>query len=278
MELPPRQPSSVHQERKPKHIFLRRVRSILIGVFLLAIIAGAVLWVLNGQGMIASMIYIAFVAIGVVLSFLQLLSPGKTIIHVPHPEPPLHTSPEAPAPPQDLSVQQLLLDANPASSSMDTPETTSLMDWGEAPFASQFYGRETESATLKHWINEDRCQVVLLQGMGGIGKTTLAAKLVEQIKEEFEYLFWRSLQNAPPLEHLLEKCIPFFSHQQRVDLPDNVDDQISMLIEHLRKHRCLLVLDNFETVLQKGNEDQEKYKDYNSFFSVLERQSIRAVL
>jgi thymidylate kinase len=38
--------------------------------------------------------------------------------------------------------------------------------------------------------------------MGGIGKTSLAAKLGEQIQGEFEYVVWRSLRNAPLVEDI----------------------------------------------------------------------------
>jgi len=56
--------------------------------------------------------------------------------------------------------------------------------------------------------------------MGGIGKTALAAKLVEQ-KNRFEYVIWRSLLRAPPVKELLANLIQFLSNQQQTetDLP-----------------------------------------------------------
>ena len=47
--------------------------------------------------------------------------------------------------------------------------------------------------------------------MGGIGKTALAVKIAQQLQEQFEYVIWRSLRNAPPLETLLGELIPFLS-------------------------------------------------------------------
>jgi putative ribosome biogenesis GTPase RsgA len=62
------------------------------------------------------------------------------------------------------------------------------VDWGEAVDVSIFYGRTEDLATLEQWILGDRCRLVALLGMGGIGKTSLTAKLGEQIQGEFEYV------------------------------------------------------------------------------------------
>jgi len=88
--------------------------------------------------------------------------------------------------------------------------------------------------------------------MAGIGKTMLAATLAETIQNTFEYIFWRSLQDGPSVQTILEECIQLFSNHQRKDLPDNLGELISVLIEYLREYRCLIVLDNFESILQAG--------------------------
>jgi hypothetical protein len=53
-----------------------------------------------------------------------------------------------------------------------------------------YFGNATELSTLKDWILGDRCQLVAILGMGGIGKTSLAAKLTLEIQENFEYVIW----------------------------------------------------------------------------------------
>jgi len=144
-------------------------------------------------------------------------------------------------------------------------------DWGEAIDVSMFYGREVELATLKQWIGQDRCRLVALLGMGGIGKTALAAKLAEQLQDDFDYLIWRVLRNNLPLKDLIAELILFFSDQQEVDLPETVDGQISRLMEYLRSSRCLLVLDNAESILQSGAPGGQYRSGYERYGQLLRR-------
>lgn len=62
-----------------------------------------------------------------------------------------------------------------------SPLATVQIDWGEAPDASIFYGRTQELETLTQWIQVDRCRVINLLGMGGMGKTALVATLLARL-------------------------------------------------------------------------------------------------
>ena len=65
--------------------------------------------------------------------------------------------------------------------------------WGNAIDTSTFCGRSKELLRLKQWMLKGECRLILLLGIGGIGKSTLVAKLVQQIQSEFEVVVWRSL-------------------------------------------------------------------------------------
>ncbi|MBE9108768.1 ATP-binding protein, partial [Nodosilinea sp. LEGE 07298] len=54
--------------------------------------------------------------------------------------------------------------------------STLLVDWSSAPDDAIFYGRQSELDTLRHWVIEDRCRLITLLGMGGIGKTALSVR------------------------------------------------------------------------------------------------------
>ncbi|MBW4615539.1 MAG: NACHT domain-containing protein [Desmonostoc vinosum HA7617-LM4] len=148
---------------------------------------------------------------------------------------------------------------------------TNYTDWGEAIDVSQFYGRTTELETLSQWIGRDNTRVVTLLGMGGIGKTALSVKLAEQLQGEFEYVIWRSVRHAPFFHDKVTECIKILSHQQVTTLPANPHDQITCLIEYLRKSRCLLILDNFDTLLQQGQGTSCYREGYESYGELLWR-------
>lgn len=143
------------------------------------------------------------------------------------------------------------------------PSTTPALvqNWGEAPESGFFYGRMSELATLEQWLLKDRCRFVTLLGMGGIGKTSLAVKFAESHQEQFQYIIWRSLRYIPTLDDFLGELIGIFAHQS--PLPTGISAKLSRLIDCLRQYRCLVVLDNFESLL--GGE-QEEIRNRNSSY------------
>ena len=149
------------------------------------------------------------------------------------------------------------------------------IDWGEAPDVSIFYGRQEELATMEKWIVSDRCRVLLLLGMGGMGKTWLSAKLAEQIQHNFDFVIWRSLDRVTSIKDMLAELIQFLSQEEETNLPENIDSQISLLISYFKSSRCLLVLDNVETIIENisCNYDfsgiNEDYEIYNKFLKLM---------
>ncbi|MGB6295373.1 MAG: NB-ARC domain-containing protein [Rivularia sp. (in: cyanobacteria)] len=142
-------------------------------------------------------------------------------------------------------------------------------DWNKAPDVSIFYGREQEQTTLKKWIKIDNCRMIAILGMGGIGKTYLSVKLAEAIQSEFDFLIWRSLENEPSLKDILNDLLQCIGQEGVANLCESTDTKISLVFDYLRQYRCLLILDNVETILN-GGENVGDYKpgfeDYGDFF------------
>jgi AAA ATPase domain len=207
----------------------------------------------------------------------------------------------------------------PTVSAQTTAPSQLGIDWGEVIDVSVFYGRESERTQLYQWIVADRCQLVAILGMGGMGKTTILIEILRRFQlkldpqvpadpDRFSQIVWRSLLNAPPLKELLTELIqtlvsppvetpdqhphgrsllpgetgrasptspslPGKFHQFKLELiPKTVDGQIELLLEFCQQHRCLIVLDNGESIFQAGahvGQYRSGYADYGDLFSTL---------
>lgn len=144
-------------------------------------------------------------------------------------------------------------------------------DWGDAPDVGVLYGRMDELERLSQWITHDHCRVAIIQGLGGMGKTTLAAQVARACADQFTSVIWRSLLNAPSLSELLTDWLHLLSNQQVTHIPASLDAQFVMLFEHLRARRCLLILDNVETILQGGERAGSYRPGYEAYGQLLLR-------
>jgi WD40 repeat protein len=178
-------------------------------------------------------------------------------------------------------------------------EVSGKPDWGDAPDVSIFFGRDQELEELEELVlgdgthpEENRCRLVTIVGIGGIGKTHVSVKLgkggigktdlsltlAREVQPDFERLIWRKLLAKPPITEILGDCIKCFSNQQQSDLPDTVDKQISLLLKYLRDHRCLMVLDNVESILNQTGGYEQGYEDYGKLFESIGEVSHQSCL
>jgi len=162
-----------------------------------------------------------------------------------------------------LLAQRLLAHPLAASPSVETaiigaqissqPASGTRFDWGDALAFPHFYGREQEMAQLTLWILQERCQIVSLLGMGGIGKSTLAINVMHKLAVYFDIVIFRSLRDAPSCEELLDDCLQVLAPQPLRAVLTGLERRINLLLEHLRTSRILLALDNLESLLEEGD-------------------------
>jgi WD40 repeat protein len=164
--------------------------------------------------------------------------------------------------------QRRSLKSKQATHEEQTSHRCPRQDWADAPEVTEFCGRTIELETLAHWITTENVRSVLILGMGGVGKTALTLKAAEQVQNQFDTVIWRSLRNAPPIDRLLADLIQFLSMPDR-PLAETLDGQIIQLLEGLRQTRCLMILDNLESVLQGSNRTGTYRQGYEGYGQLL---------
>src|SRR5579864_540212 len=75
------------------------------------------------------------------------------------------------------------------------PAASPRVDWNDALAEPNLYGREQEQAMLTQWVIQERCQVVRVLGIGGIGKSALSISLMYSLAKHFEVVIFRSLRD-----------------------------------------------------------------------------------
>src|SRR5207244_769386 len=126
------------------------------------------------------------------------------------------------------------------------------VEWGDALDVPSFYGREQELATLSRWVVQERCRVVSVVGLGGIGKSALVTSAMHQVADHFQVVIFRSLRDAPSCDALVEGCLQVLAPEALAQAPQSLERRLSLLLEELRSWRVLLVLDNLESLLSEG--------------------------
>ena len=152
------------------------------------------------------------------------------------------------------------------------------INWSQAPDVAVFYGRQEELGQLQQWISgaslngskQPPCRLVALLGPGGIGKTTLSVQMAKQSQDQFDCLIWQSLRHEPPLETVLTRWLQQLGVPAAA-LPTPLHDKISALMQYLRDRNCLIVLDNLDTILRRGDFAGHYRAGYENYGDLLRR-------
>ncbi|MEL6495835.1 MAG: ATP-binding protein [Cyanobacteria bacterium J06623_7] len=149
-----------------------------------------------------------------------------------------------------LTEEKALLESTDSSTPIAEVKKQQLCSWTTAPNTKHFIGREQELETMRSWSRDRDCRLIVVSGMIGTGKTTLVTEFAKSIQTEFDYVIWFSLSQRPSLTKLLNKYLHTIDPQRFSDnKPQELSFLLSELIECLRKHRILLVLDGLQYVL-----------------------------
>lgn len=158
------------------------------------------------------------------------------------------------------------------SPSNTSKESQPRHDLSQAPeYDHPLYNFTNELAILKQWILEEKSRIVILTGLSGIGKTALARQLVEQIKDNFVRILWRSHRKFPSLNALQSNIIEFLAAPSPLKNPSMINyfNSRSSILDYLRNHRCLIILDDFHETLTPGEFIGHYRPEYQNYGQLL---------
>ncbi|CAD0232022.1 MULTISPECIES: NB-ARC domain-containing protein [Planktothrix] len=145
----------------------------------------------------------------------------------------------------------------------DNNQTEKYHDITEVSECEVFCNRTQELNSLKQLILTENSRIITIFGLSGIGKTALATQLVKHIKDDFDRVIWRSHSQFSSLKSLQTNLIEFLSQQQ--------ETQELSIIDSLRSHRCLIILDDFQETLTSGELVGSYLPEYKNYGKLLKQ-------
>ncbi len=134
---------------------------------------------------------------------------------------------------------------------------------------SNFVGRDRQIAEL-HTLVSRGAKVILIQGEGGVGKTTLARKYFKTQKFNFVLELWMAteIQNLTPVESVVEEWLRrYFNEEPGCDFGISLERLRRKLREQTSK--IGVFIDNLETALDKNGKFLEYRRSYVELLRVL---------
>jgi len=126
------------------------------------------------------------------------------------------------------------------------------------PTIRHFFGRTKEVQSVQDAIDSEVCKMIVVQGMAGIGKTTLTAKLINDNKGEhniFWYSFgrWNSFRNImiPLSDFLKGRDKPRLSSYLRTGRDFEFGHFLNIVVEEAQDANIIMVFDNFHYADEK---------------------------
>jgi tetratricopeptide (TPR) repeat protein len=125
---------------------------------------------------------------------------------------------------------------------------------------ANWQGRTEEIANLKLWLNNQNISLIGIEGIGGTGKSMLAAKIYEdETITGFRKRFWADVNYGAIFTDVATQVLQDFGFQ----VPEQEIQLVQALVKCLQSGEYLLIIDNLESLLQTdGIWGSQFYEDF----------------
>ncbi len=121
-------------------------------------------------------------------------------------------------------------------------------------------GRKAEITQIQQWLTDNNTFLIGIEGIGGAGKSMLAAKIYEEIAG-FPKRFWADVSNGASFSDLARQVLSEFGFP----VPEEEAQLVEALVRCLRSGEFLLIIDNLESLLQPNRQWGSLF--YSEFFN-----------
>ncbi|KAL5555507.1 hypothetical protein UlMin_037743 [Ulmus minor] len=137
----------------------------------------------------------------------------------------------------------------------------------------ELVGMIDEKQKLLGWLQNALPQrtVVSVVGMGGSGKTTIAANIFksEVVQQHFEYCAWVTVSQTYVIDDLLRMILKEFYKAAKKEIPSSLNnlsyrELVEILVHHLQSKRYLLIMDDVWEIVDLWRDVSAAIRDGNN--------------
>ncbi|MBN3885402.1 MAG: tetratricopeptide repeat protein, partial [Nostoc sp. JL34] len=141
------------------------------------------------------------------------------------------------------------------------PESPGVLKAGNPNKSLAYWqGRKTEIALIQQWLTDKNTFLIGIEGIGGTGKSMLAAKIYDEI-EGFPKRFWADVSYGAGFSDLARQVLSEFGFR----VPEQETQLMQVLVKCLQSGQYLLIIDNLESLLQPDRQWGSQF--YGDFFN-----------